>query len=237
MSKSRKKGVCTYCGARGMITRDHVPPKSLFAAPRPALITVPACLDCHGPTNKDDEYFRSVLSLRDTANTPDAEAAREGFLRSLQRVDQAGLKRAFLSGVRQVRVRTPAGIHLGTRGVYDVELERLDRVISRTIRGLYFHHHKVRLPPDAKVTSWAEDGLHDLDWSGKAALQKFLVPLGQAAEHIVGNAETFRYRFVLAADAKYASAWLLTVYNSTNFIGLTIPAELVAGEQPQGSNS
>lgn len=207
------------------------PRKTLFATPRPALVTVPACLDCHGPTDKDDEYFRSVLSLRDTANTPDAEAARDAFLRSLQRADQVRMRRASLSGVREVQVRTRTGIHLGTRGVYDVDLGRLDRVISRTIRGLYFHHHKERLPVDAKVTSWAEDGLHDLDWSGKAALEKFLVPLGQATEHIVGNAETFRYRFVLAADAKYASAWLLTVYNSTNFIGVVVPPELIPYEQ------
>ncbi len=223
MSTSRKRGICTYCGFRGRVTRDHIPPKALFAEPRPPLITVPACLDCHGPTNKDDEYFRSILALRDTANTADAVAARERFMRSLHRSDQAGMRRAFLAGVRQVALTTPAGLHLGVRGVYNVDLARLDRVVSRVIRGLYFHHQRHRLPPDAQVSSWSEDGLRDLDTEGRDTLLRLLTPLGRSSEHSVGSAATFRYRFALASDLEFSSIWFLTVYDSTTFFGITVP--------------
>jgi HNH endonuclease len=62
-----KPGVCAYCGkASTTLEPDHVPPKTLFAAPRPNnLITVPSCRRCHKATSKNDEYFRLVLSTRD----------------------------------------------------------------------------------------------------------------------------------------------------------------------------
>ena len=44
---------CIYCGQEAN-TRDHVPPKCLFAKPRPPMITVPACLACNKSYEKDD---------------------------------------------------------------------------------------------------------------------------------------------------------------------------------------
>src|SRR5690606_11581497 len=65
MSKSRKQhGVCTYCGAAGPVTDDHIPPQSLF--PAGAFVPyVPACRGCNGGSSGDDEHFRAVLTIRD----------------------------------------------------------------------------------------------------------------------------------------------------------------------------
>jgi hypothetical protein len=55
---------CAYCGRRKSLTKDHIPPKSLFAVWPHDLITVPSCQACNGGAAKDDEYFRLVTAAR-----------------------------------------------------------------------------------------------------------------------------------------------------------------------------
>ena len=67
---------CTYCGYHGKLTVDHIPPKGLFGKPLPPnLMTVPACDKCHKSTTDDDEYFRTVIALRDDVyDHPDVQS-------------------------------------------------------------------------------------------------------------------------------------------------------------------
>lgn len=229
MSKPRKKGICVYCGSSGPITHDHIPPKSLFMNPRPKLITVYACQKCHKYTAKDDEYFRAVLSLKNTANTKDAAAARDSFIRSMQRYDHSKFRKSFLSGVRSMNIMTPAGLHIGKRIVYEVDLARLGRVMSRIIKGLYYCHFYKRLPSEVSVSSWTIDGLNDLDDDGRDTLYKIIAPLSNAKDNLIGDGNTFCYRYI-TADREYCSAWLLTVYGSTIFLGLTVLEENIDSE-------
>ena len=103
-NRRRKVGECAYCGETRPLTDDHVPPKNLFAPPRPPdLITVPSCNQCHDPMSKDDEYFRLALANRaDVAEHPDAVGVWPALMRSLQRPEAPGLKRSFLGEVRKV---------------------------------------------------------------------------------------------------------------------------------------
>jgi hypothetical protein len=65
-NKKRKIGQCVHCGRTDYISDDHLPPQSLFPAPRPNnLITVPSCDGCNGGSSKDDEYFRLWLVSRE----------------------------------------------------------------------------------------------------------------------------------------------------------------------------
>jgi hypothetical protein len=58
------KEQCYLCGGEGNITRDHIPPKGLFAEPRPSnLITVPCCEKCNHDNHKRDEQFRIFASI------------------------------------------------------------------------------------------------------------------------------------------------------------------------------
>lgn len=51
------------CDATGPITREHVPPKNLFLAPRPRnTLTVPVCGKCNHSYHLDDEYFRIYVT-------------------------------------------------------------------------------------------------------------------------------------------------------------------------------
>jgi hypothetical protein len=67
MAKKRKSpliGQCIYCGQIAERHDDHIPPKCLFSEPRPpTLITVPCCGKCIKRFEKDDEYFKTVITL------------------------------------------------------------------------------------------------------------------------------------------------------------------------------
>jgi hypothetical protein len=130
-----RAGACAYCGALGLITDDHVPPRNLFPAPRPNnLLVVPSCLRCNQGASLDDEYFRLTLTFRDdTYEHPAVQQFLPSVLRSLQKPTKLRFSQAFLRSVAEVDVNTKAGIYLGRRSAYNVDLTRLDRVAARLI--------------------------------------------------------------------------------------------------------
>lgn len=63
MAKQKKVGTCALCAENRAVTREHVPPKNLFLAPRPRnTITVPVCETCNHGYHLDDEYFRVYVT-------------------------------------------------------------------------------------------------------------------------------------------------------------------------------
>jgi hypothetical protein len=70
------------------------------------------------------------------------------MLRSLHRPQAAGFRRSVAASTHQVSVVTPAGIYLGKRAAYDVDLLRVERVLGRIVWGLFLHHFGRRLPDD-----------------------------------------------------------------------------------------
>lgn len=218
-----KRGICVYCGTKGPVTKDHVSPKALFAPPRPHLITVPACPDCHKKADGDDEYFVSRISLQHTTGqNPDAADARGRFDCSLKKPDKRGWRRAFYDTVKQVHVRTPAGIYLGKTSAFDVDLDRITRVVARIVRGLYYHQLGNRLSTETEVDVFAVDGLADLDEDGRKALA-FASLVMTAPEQLVGGRQTFWYQFLAVPEEPEATAWFLTFYDSTECLAITLP--------------
>lgn len=159
MSKSRRKQICTYCGERAGTTRDHIPPKGLFAKPRPNLITVPCCELCRESQSLDDEYFVRMISMRSgTADNPSASAARDSALRSLTKPAKRRFANSLLGSAKDFAVYSPSGIYLGQSMSYDVDLKRLCNVIERTTCGLFSHEFGQRLPDGDRCKAYAIDG-------------------------------------------------------------------------------
>jgi hypothetical protein len=132
-NKPPKTGECIYCGRVRPITEDHVPPRNLFAKPRPGnLVKVPSCYQCHSENKQaalDDEYFRLTLTLReDTATHPEVKQILPTVLRSLARPDKVGFTKSLLKSIKKVNVRSRSGLYLGRKGAFDVNLARLDNV-------------------------------------------------------------------------------------------------------------
>jgi hypothetical protein len=214
-----KRGRCTYCGAKRIVTDDHVPPKNIFLPPRPSnLVTVPACRPCHGATSADDEYFRTCLCLkRECGNHPDARGNWPAIFRGLARPE--GFKRAFLSSTFTVRQFTPSGLYAGNELGFNVDLGRLFRVVERTIRGLYFHETGNRISSKYGVQIHCEDSLRGTSKRDLDELHETIIsPLANMPATVIG-ANVFWYRFGLTTQPP-VSAWALTFYGAVSFLGL-----------------
>ena len=206
---------CVYCGQSNPKTRDHVPSKSLFARPYPKnLITVPCCKDCHLETTKDDEYFKTMLVLKDgNLYDTDKSVLYESVSRSFRR--QVGLKRDILKTVKDVEVVSKSGIYLGKSMTYDVNRYRLYKVVGRYVRGLYFHFNKEIFPLDGSITCYEIGGL-------KSIPEELIHFLNNKHEVItIGNA-TLKIQ-IWKGNEEFIAIWLLTFFKDVQFIALLRP--------------
>ncbi len=214
---------CIYCGAEDDLTADHVPPKNLFPSPRPSnLLTVPACGKCNSSFEKDDEYFRLTLIMReDLAHHPDVQRVFPRVAKSLSKPTKRGFRKGFLEAVRFVEVQTSAGIILGRRNAMTIDTSRLKRVVERVTRALFYVERDRPLPPYYKIRCYLEPELPEGDDDPRAVIVRTL--LAQSARTFGDG--VFSYRYDLSSDDESASAWLLVFYERAYFICLVVPED------------
>jgi hypothetical protein len=200
------------------LTRDHIPPRSLFARPFPSnLITVPACAACHGPTTGDDEYFRLAMAFNSVALAhPVLQQLETDVMRALTKPTKAGFARSTWRMTRRGFIQLTR--HLSVPAMaFGVDRERLARVVERITRGLYFRHRGVRIPAGYSVT--VADELH-FDMEGADIVQAKLD--AQPVIDIANGVFTYRYCYREERDPG-VSAWLMTFYGAVKFVGMTTP--------------
>ena len=134
MTTIAKSAECVYCGDYRELTKDHVPPRSLFSKPRPALITVPCCSPCNKGFQQDDEYFQLMVKAGiDKQRFPKELADSLKAINNLARPESRRFAISFLEHYEP------------NPGRHHVDLKRIERVLHRIVRGLFYHHVKVRL--------------------------------------------------------------------------------------------
>jgi hypothetical protein len=219
MSKAAKnvRDACIYCGTQKDLTSDHVPPKALFAEPRPShLITVPACRPCNKSYEKDDEYFR-VAVLAQVASEQDPAAARlwsDKVIRgTLWRSPR--LKRVIVQNLTAIDIVTPGGIYLGTTPTIRFARRRLDRVAQRMVTALHWHHYghvprdrvkfTIEMGPNPKQPGIAEKVARNV--------------LGGRPWVAIGDG-AFRYAYNRVADDPDWRAWLLQFFSGPFIVTL-----------------
>jgi hypothetical protein len=225
MSKRRqiKKGICIYCGKEKQIIPDHVPPKNIFPQPRPSnLITVPSCKKCNESASKDDEYFRfAMISRADTFEMESAQSIYPKVKRSLTKSTKIGFKKSISDAVKDIDGYTKSGIYFGKVAILDVDLVRLNRVASRIVKGLFYHHTQKHLFGNKDAIAYVVDSLRGLPQDELINLRdNILKPLKNSSPISIGG-DVFEYKYVLAKDEMYASAWLLRFFKKVYFLGLT----------------
>ena len=158
-------GQCVYCRKQGPITKDHIPPKNLFARPRPNnLVTVPCCFECNKAAQKDDEYFRLMVSMRDNvAQHPQAQRILPAVIRSLHKPEKDRLMRKVLQSIEPTPFYTWGDLYAGTFPAYDVALERLSMVAARITKGLFYHKTGRLLPETHAVIAVTEPFANAVD--------------------------------------------------------------------------
>jgi hypothetical protein len=155
VSGRKRSYECAYCGATSARTDDHVPPKAIYAKPLPSKVpTVKACDSCNAGASQDDEYFRDVvLKYHRVADLPQAQQQLAAMFRAAKKPQKAKYAAATLRSFVETAFRTPAGLILGPAPAYRVDVPRLERAVSRYVRGLHRYQLGARVPDGSTVTT------------------------------------------------------------------------------------
>lgn len=227
--KNRFAGLpCTYC-PRPAESPDHVPPKNLFAKPRPAeLVEVPSCNRCNHGASDDDEYFRAVLAMFEmTEGHPDVQRVLKDVHRALNHPKKNGFARSFIKTIRLVPRVTPAGLYTGLAPTFGFDTTRLLRVVGRTTKGLLYHERGLRLPSDCEAVAFF--GGHIMqDLSPESlSLRRVAEYMAARPHRTIGN-DVFAYSAAfaddlpeIASDDPYFSVWLMKFYGVVDFLCMT----------------
>ena len=216
---------CVYCGTAPADTVDHVPPKCLFAkANRNNLISVPSCRECNGSFAKDDEYFRQILAMDEKAlESPDAQEVSETALRAMQRPDHRKMRESMRPNFRDVEDWT-GGIFRGVKPGYEFDGLRINGIVSRIVKGLFWHENQEILPPSHEVRTIRYAHFDQYDISAMATIRRIYSRCSANGIQCVGD-NAFEYAFSAADDDPHASCWILRFYRSDSFdfTSVTVP--------------
>lgn len=211
---SKRPQVCYRCGKPEPTTRDHVFPAALFVNPRPNnLITVPACRACNADLQKDEQYFRFFILLGRNYYNPAARRLwNEGMRPYIRRSPRFAA--TLVKDIRRVEVRTPKGLYLGQVDTHPADEARIDRVIEKIVRGLYYHRTREPLG-DVQFTIRLFDRVAAPEDVRNLVLAFPLEAVGQ----------TVSYRFGYAKDDPRHTVTATRFYESGIFVALTNPLE------------
>lgn len=222
-----KVGQCVYCGEQKELTKDHVPPKCLFNKPKPnTLVTVPCCNDCNKDAQKDDEYFRNAIVMReDVFQNLEAKIAYQKVIASFINPEQLLFKNYFYKSIERKVVYSNLGLNLGTKYLFNADLKRINNVIRRITKGLFYHHKKTRLSNNNMIFAFNQTELKNI-YNNKdndeiiSFFEKFKkYPFSQEID--IGK-NIFKYRYLLFNDSNSVSAWLFMFYNTFFALSFTI---------------
>lgn len=213
------KTVCVFCGAENPETKDHIPPKSLFAKPYPNdMITVPCCEVCRSGWSDDDEYFRTILLTSENMDFDSRVlSALSSVYRSVRKPGKVAFARMISDSICDFEVRTPTGIVLPTKSGFKYDAPRISRVLSRIVKGLFSHEFGVVFPSDYEV--WAI-----LDQYGQKAQEITKAVRFEDARWAADR--MFVYTFARAEDSEWASIWLGAFYEKVSFVAFVRPTKL-----------
>jgi hypothetical protein len=168
-----------------------------------------------------------IVMREDAGEHTEAQRAWRTVFRSLQRSGAAGLRVSLLRSIHPVSLRSPSGLYLGRKTGYDVDLDRLNRVATRIVKGLFFHERGYRLPDTHEASAIVDPRLR-LEEQGLDDTAKVLAALQTQPARTIGNG-VFSYRFLFTEDEPDCSVWLMSFYEKLYAIGVTLFLEAPEG--------
>jgi hypothetical protein len=201
-----KPGLCVYCGEARELTRDHVPPRCLFSKPRPQnLITVPCCNNCNRGLSKHDEYFRIAIAAGiDKEKFPNEFADSVRAINSLIRPSSQGFARLLLQNYER------------DTSSLTFDMPRIEIVLYRIARGLFYHNKAERLPGTIAFVSRSVDSSLSINSNGRELIDRLegnLITIGQGI---------FRYAFEpFEPPDPFGTVWLMRFYDHRTFFCVT----------------
>lgn len=175
----RLGGVCFSCGSLPT-TRDHAPPKVFLDKPYPNnIIQVESCEPCNRVTASDEQYVACLIEVTLRGSTDPDDLQRPNIAKTLRRVP------ALRSRLAQARYDID-----GSTG-FRCEPERVDRVLVKMARGLWYFDHAeaptdalaicrwlpAPLSPEQEAQFFQTSGLQLLPEIGSHAFVRTLLPI------------------------------------------------------------
>jgi hypothetical protein len=115
-------------------------------------------------------------------------------------------------------VHTPARIFLGTQPIFEFNRPRVQMVIDKIVRGLYFYSLGRRLAPDCSVASFVLN---------PPLSQEFQTEISKLPLRDVGDGSVFSYRFIASENEIGSTFWFLMFFNRSLFVTQTEPNKSV----------
>jgi hypothetical protein len=123
------------------------------------------------------------------------------------------LLRQIMKRATRVDVHSEGGIYLGRQPAFLFDRSRIQVVIDKTVRGLYYHECGTALPTNAKVGSFVLNPIFH---------EKFKEVICSLPLHDIGGG-VFSYRYWVSDETPEESFWLLMFFDKTLFLTRTEP--------------
>jgi len=114
---------------------------------------------------------------------------------------------------------TPAGLYLGLRPTYKANRKRLNRVVEKTIRGLYYKESDAVLPPDWYVKILDGEEIDNLPPASQVEFNRIIGIIMEEPQRVIAGG-IFRYGFVRPDDGP-RTLWFLLFFNRVPFFCIT----------------
>jgi len=208
MANRRDRSKCFLCGSDQQITDEHVPPKGIFAEPRPTnLITVPCCQTCNNSNSKADELFRLFVAGAVNRNHRGHELWNKKILPNT--IEKKRLKyeiRSMIRTARSVSVATPSGT-VELPYVF-VPQAAIKPTLIRITKGLLWTFYPGTTYNDLKFE------VQQINQFDLARQINVIAPILRCDERGEG---AFRFWHAPVADAPRCAMWILEFFNSAAF--------------------
>ncbi len=207
----KNKVECVFCPGP-VATADHIPPKGLFTKPEAGwlkILEVPACNKCNNQSSLDDEWLQSIALTWAADGNADAEATRGRLMSAFIKPQKQGFRKGILKNCSPVVVAGRSTLEMTMNG------DRLDRILSKLIKGMFWHQQKRNLPPDYQTMS------HNVGQDVAEHFATVTAALQQLPETVVGEG-AFAYRYHVVDENPNLTVWSFTFYGVARFIGYTV---------------
>jgi hypothetical protein len=227
--------MCAYCGVRPASDDEHVVARAFYVNVPKHAATVPSCSDCNqrrgdgGPRNLplDEEYVRNVLCMSEGGQRhPVAEELFNGtVLRSFK--NSPKLTASVLRASRFTELGTEEGVFEPySSPIFYPEVPRLQRVLRKITKGLYYWIAQKRLPDDYSILANPMVRPDELP-----AIEDRLEALGILGPALEDEYGVFRFTVAMKKGEIARSHWLMQFYDWAVFHTWTLPkAEVAPGD-------
>ena len=214
--------ICYLCGRnidKKNRTLDHVPPQQIFPSRirkkfnLSKLVTLPTHRKCNEAFQADEVYFFNKIGMVDYKN-PVLREVWYDIRRSAQKPESQRFNQMLLSQVRE-EAKTPGGIIIPGKVAIEYDDTRINRVLWKIVRGLFFIEFSRILPEDTiHIVTYFQGQNLGID---PESVVKILNIVRNSDEH--GQYKRiFAYKYVVNPEEKKCAAWAVLFWDRHLFL-------------------